>query len=116
MLRSFCQAVMAGAVLLTAAPVLAQEASELTKDEAVAMADRLIAKADASAWFENVTDDAVPSVRHRRSGLVCLFDANEASTRSPFSIRSCLAGTMFPAARPSADTPSPSTPRATIRR
>jgi len=38
-----------------------------------AAADRLIASAHAGDLFENVTDAAVPAVRHRASGLKCGF-------------------------------------------
>lgn len=36
-------------------------------------ADRLIAEAGASEWFENITDSVLPRVRHRPSGMVCRF-------------------------------------------
>ncbi len=62
------------AVLLAAPAGVAQTAA--TPDqvaEARASADRLIAQADAGAWFENITTDAVPTVRHRPSGMTCRF-------------------------------------------
>lgn len=52
------------------------EVGPLDVAAAQAEADRLIAAAQAGAWFENITDSAVPTVRHIPSGMICLFPRN----------------------------------------
>lgn len=65
------------AFVLLASPALAQaQPAPATPQQiaaATAEADRLIADANAQAWFDNVTDGASPVVRHRPSGLRCVF-------------------------------------------
>lgn len=38
-----------------------------------AQADRIIARGDAGAYFENITDDVTATVRHKNSGMTCAF-------------------------------------------
>ena len=64
---------------LVAGPVFAQAQQAASPREiasARAQADRLIQDAGAQAWFENVTDSGLPAVRHRPSGMRCLFAGN----------------------------------------
>lgn len=44
-----------------------------------ALADRLIAEADAAGLFVNTTDGDVARVTHVASGMTCMFEDNEAS-------------------------------------
>lgn len=69
---------MTSLILLTPAPpTLAQEAKPTSVSPAVAKAegDRIIAAAEASDLFENITgDDGVTRLRHKASGMTCTFD------------------------------------------
>lgn len=70
------------AVLLTAPAASAQQPSQPppTVDEiaaAKAHADDVIARAEAQDYFENVTTDAVPTVRHTASGMTCTFSTGD---------------------------------------
>lgn len=64
--------------LLAAAPAAAQEPeTRATAEEiaaAKAVADRIIAAADAAGIFINTTDSAMAEVTHVPSGLTCVFD------------------------------------------
>ncbi len=76
--------IFAAALLLT--PLVASAAPAASADKpapataeqiaaARAEADRIItAEPGASQWFENVTDSALPAVRHKPSGLECSFE------------------------------------------
>ena len=44
---------------------------------AKAEADRLIATANAGAYFTNVTEGGAPSVRHTASGMICRFEPGQ---------------------------------------
>jgi len=62
--------------VFVAGSCFAQDAAPASAAEiaaASARADRLIATADASRYFENVTTDASPRARHKASGLTCSF-------------------------------------------
>jgi hypothetical protein len=66
--------------LLLAGPLSAQEATpsppRATPEQvtaAKAEADRIIAAAEAGDLFVNMTGNAIPTVRHRASGLICHF-------------------------------------------
>lgn len=68
------------AALTVGAPVAAQEPTpgppRATQEQIAAAkreADRLIAAADASDVFVNITGNAIPTVRHPASGLICHF-------------------------------------------
>lgn len=69
-------------LLLAATPALAQAPEPAATPEQVAAAraeaDRLIAAAQAGDVFENITVDRIPAVRHRQSGMRCLFEPGEA--------------------------------------
>ena len=55
------------------------EATAADIARASALADRLIAEADAAGVFINTTDDGVARVTHVASGMTCLFEDNDAS-------------------------------------
>lgn len=59
---------------LATAPAVQEAATAEQIATARAMADRIAAAADATDLFENVTDDSLPRLRHRKSGMVCVFD------------------------------------------
>lgn len=66
--------------LLIAGPLAAQDAGSVpprATPEQVAVAraeaDRIIAAADAGDLFVNMTGNAIPTVRHKASGLICHF-------------------------------------------
>ena len=71
--------ILAACLALLATPVLAQSDTATPQQIAAAraQADRLIQRANAQDWFENVTDSALPAVRHRPSGMRCLFVGNQ---------------------------------------
>ncbi|HRH21381.1 MAG TPA: hypothetical protein PLE81_12185 [Brevundimonas sp.] len=76
------------ALAALATPAQAQititEAEPATAEQiaaARAEADRLIAAAEASAFFDNVSEGAEPRTRHRLSGLVCRFVAGDSSNQ-----------------------------------
>lgn len=72
------------AILALAAWTLAQPAAAATPAEiaaAKARADQVIAAAHAEDVFVNATTDALPQVRHLKSGLVCGFDLDDATAR-----------------------------------
>jgi hypothetical protein len=63
---------------LLAAPVAAAQAPDAPPtaaqvEAARAHADKVVAAADAGPFFENVTINATPTVRHRGSGMTCAF-------------------------------------------
>lgn len=62
-------------------PAAAQAASPQEIAAARAEADALIQAGDAGDFFVNVTDGAVPEVRHRESGLVCGFEPGAPANR-----------------------------------
>lgn len=65
------------AALAVAPMAMAQESPPPTAEQisaARAIADRLIADADAEGVFVNVTKDGIARVRHVASGMTCLFD------------------------------------------
>jgi hypothetical protein len=67
------------AALLTAPMAAAQTPPPATPAEvaeARKIADEIILAGDAGAWFENVTDDALPRVRHVPSGMTCMFSGD----------------------------------------
>lgn len=67
------------AALLTAPIAVAQTPSPATAGqvaEARKLADEIISAGQAGAWFENITDGAVPKVRHSPSGMTCMFAGN----------------------------------------
>lgn len=72
-------AVATPAVARQAQPRAASSASAEQVASARAEADAIIRAAEADEFFENVTEDASPAVRHRGSGLVCLFEGGERS-------------------------------------
>jgi hypothetical protein len=77
-------AALVGATLVAPSGAAHAQAPSAAKPAAAstarAFADRVIEAAQAGDLFENVTTDDLPKVRHRASGLVCLFpDANPAS-------------------------------------
>ena len=45
--------------------------------KARARADAVIAKAHAEAYFTNITDGAAPKVRHKASGMECVFGVDD---------------------------------------
>lgn len=65
----------------TPPPVIATElpASPEEIADASAYADKLIGAADASAFFVNKTDSAVPEVQHVASGMRCVFSKNDSA-------------------------------------
>lgn len=71
------------AVLLCAVPATAQEAEPRPAPTAEqiatarAEADRIIAAASAGEFFENMTTSDTPLVRHRRSGMICVFNIED---------------------------------------
>jgi hypothetical protein len=72
---------LAAGLLVLAGWALAQPATAATPAEiaaAKARADQVIAAAHAGDVFVNTTTDAVPQVRHLKSGLVCGFDLDDA--------------------------------------
>jgi hypothetical protein len=79
LLLAVCLALVAGPALAQAQPATPQQVAA-----ASAQADRLIAAADAQAWFENVTDSASPQVRHRPSGMRCTFVGSAADRIAVF--------------------------------
>lgn len=48
---------------------------------AKARADQLIRQANAGSFFTNISDGAIPMVRHDRSRLICLFSMDESTSR-----------------------------------
>ncbi|QQQ18251.1 hypothetical protein JIP62_13245 [Brevundimonas vitis] len=67
------------AALLTAPMAAAQTPPPATVAqvaEARKLADEIISAGRAEAWFENITDGAVPKVRHAPSGMTCMFAGN----------------------------------------
>jgi hypothetical protein len=62
-----------GSAALAQAPAQRPPPSPEAIATARAEADKLIASARAGDLFENVTDGAIPAVRHRASGLKCGF-------------------------------------------
>lgn len=65
-------------VFLSASPVIAQETEIPPADPVFAKAEgeRILAEARASDLFENVTaDDGATRLRHKASGMVCIFEA-----------------------------------------
>lgn len=72
-------------LLLAATPALAQQSAPAATPEQLAAArdeaDRLIAAAQAGDVFENITDDRFPTVRHRQSGMRCLFEPGDPQNR-----------------------------------
>lgn len=62
-------------VLALAAPAAGQDTPK-PEDVAVAriQADRIIAEAEAEGVFENITEDALPRLKHVQSGMTCIFD------------------------------------------
>ena len=81
MLKSIVTAALASFVLV--AHVAAAEAATEPTDiaAAAAEADRLIGAAEAGDLFENISDDEVAKVRHRRSGLECSFNVGGTSNQ-----------------------------------
>lgn len=73
MLRRLCQTLVAVAVLSVAAPALAQEETEMSLAEAKAVADEVIVRGNATAYFDVASEPGLPAIRHRRSGLICLL-------------------------------------------
>jgi hypothetical protein len=75
--------VLAGliAAALLASPALAQ--SQAGRGEARAEGDALLAQAGASDLFDNVTSDDGQDIklRHKASGLVCVFNLDQAANR-----------------------------------
>lgn len=71
------------AALATAHMAVAQEAPKdppATAEEvaeARAVADRIIAEADAERIFVNSTDGNIPTVTHVASGMTCMFDGGQ---------------------------------------
>lgn len=68
------------AALLIAPMAQAQTPSPPTAHQVVvakAAADDVILRGGAGEWFENVTDGALPEVRHRPSGMVCTLAGNQ---------------------------------------
>lgn len=67
--------------LLTAPLVSAQEPQAPPTGEQIAAAKaharQVIAAAEAGAYFEDITTDATPTVRHRPSGLTCIFTVGD---------------------------------------
>lgn len=63
--------------LLSAGPALAEDVNPIVAAQARGNVDALLAAADATALFENITTDDVGVARHRRSGLVCLFTPDD---------------------------------------
>lgn len=64
------------ATILAAGPCFAQDEAPASAAEiaaASAQADRLIAAGNAGRYFENITTDGAPRVRHKASGLTCSF-------------------------------------------
>ena len=75
---------LAAAAVLTALPARAQSpAPALAPGEAKAEGDRLLAQAGAADLFVNLTgaDAQDIQLKHRASGLVCVFNANQPSNR-----------------------------------
>lgn len=67
------------AALLTAPMAAAQTpppATAIEVAQARKIADEIIRAGDAGEWFENVTDGAVPRVKHVPSGMTCMFSGN----------------------------------------
>lgn len=69
------------AALLAAPAAVAQEAGRPASAEQIAAAraraDAIIAAANAGAYFDNISDSETPLVRHRASGLTCLFSPSD---------------------------------------
>lgn len=71
------------AALLSAPLAWAQEAgpeAPATAEQILAAKDhanQVIAAAEAGAFFENITTDGMPTVRHRPSGMICTFTAGD---------------------------------------
>jgi hypothetical protein len=71
------------AALLCAVPAVAQEAAPQPVPTAAqistarAEADRIIAAASAGDSFENLTSSDTPLVRHKASGLTCVFNIDD---------------------------------------
>lgn len=66
--------------LLTAPAAWAQKADPATPAQlaaAKAHADAVIAAAGAGDLFVNVSEDGIPKVRHKASGLICSFSGDE---------------------------------------
>lgn len=64
---------------LVAAPQQQNSEPKATPEEIAAArshADELIRAGDATGVFENITDDAAPTVLHRASGLTCAFSGD----------------------------------------
>jgi hypothetical protein len=67
------------AVLALAPPAVAQDAPSAEAMAAARdQADRIIAAAEAEGVFENITHDALPRLKHLRSGMTCVFDPGAA--------------------------------------
>jgi len=69
------------AALLAAPMAAAQEqdtpATAAEISAARAHADKVIAAAEAGPFFENITVDATPTVRHRGSDMTCIFSVDD---------------------------------------
>lgn len=76
------------AALTAGTPLAAQEATPAPRratQEQIAVAkteaDRIIAAAEAGDVFVNITGNAIPTVRHRASGLICHFRGSPETDR-----------------------------------
>ncbi|WP_271164284.1 hypothetical protein ACETKC_13165 [Brevundimonas intermedia] len=65
------------AIFLLASPVAAQEVAGAPHDPVAAKAegDRILAEGRAADVFDNITEDGVTRLRHKASGMICIFDA-----------------------------------------
>lgn len=83
MLRRLSGLFACGLLLALSTPVVAQEGPPPATAEEIAearqIADMLIKGDDVSPYFTNITDNGVPTVRHSRSGLVCMFSGLDGS-------------------------------------
>jgi hypothetical protein len=67
------------AALLLATPQAKAEDKPASPAEIAAartQADAIIARAEAGEFFENITTDASPTVRHKASGMTCAFSGD----------------------------------------
>ena len=83
MLRRLSGLFAFGLIIALSTPVVAQEGPPPATAEEIAeahqIADMLIKGDDVSPYFTNITDNGVPTVRHTRSGLVCMFGGLDGS-------------------------------------
>ncbi|MGH7020051.1 MAG: hypothetical protein ACREEY_09230 [Brevundimonas sp.] len=74
-MRALLLAMTSLVALAAGYPALAQDAKPVSPAVAKAEGDRIIAAAEASDLFENITgDDGVTRLRHKASGMTCAFD------------------------------------------